>query len=315
VEDEADCSCRVGNAPGRGLLIRNGWHSMRFYDIFNGDADGLCALHQLRLAEPRTTTLVTGVKRDIALLAQVSPEAGDDLTVLDVSLDTNRAALLGALRIGARVRYFDHHFAGEIPHHHLLEAHIDPSPTMCTSLIVDRHLGGRYRAWAIVAAFGDNLRTQANEAAAALGLGHADIETLRELGECLNYNAYGRNLADLHFHPAQLYLHMRPYADPLAFCSQAAELDILRRASADDLHQALALPVRSPTNCHAGTSTGPWPCWCATEPAIRSACAHPKAVRQQCICWHSSSNRETAGRDPRASSSCRSPTLRGCWRC
>ena len=71
---------------------------MRFYDIFNGDADGLCALHQLRLAEPRQATLVTGVKRDIGLLARVSPQAGDMLTVLDVSLDTNREALHDALK-------------------------------------------------------------------------------------------------------------------------------------------------------------------------------------------------------------------------
>ncbi len=216
---------------------------MKFYDIFNGDADGLCALHQLRLADPRATTLITGVKRDIALLERVTPEPGDELTVLDVSLDTNRKALLQALQIGARVRYFDHHFAGEIPHHRLLEAHIDPSATVCTSLIVDRHLEGRYRDWAVVAAFGDNLRTQAYSAAAALGLRRADIETLRELGECLNYNAYGADLADLHFHPAQLYLRMRPYTDPLAFCTQAPELDILRRASAGDLKQALALPI------------------------------------------------------------------------
>jgi len=216
---------------------------MRFYDIFNGDADGLCALHQLRLAEPRAATLITGVKRDIALLARVTPEPGDELTVLDVSLDTNREALLGALQIGARVRYFDHHFAGEIPHHGLLEAHIDTSATICTSLIVDRHLAGRYRAWAIVAAFGDNLRAQAYDAAAGLGLRHADIEILRELGECLNYNAYGQTLADLHFHPAELYLRMRPYADPLAFCSQAPELDTLRRASAGDLQRASALPI------------------------------------------------------------------------
>ncbi len=90
---------------------------MRFYDIFNGDADGLCALHQLRLADPRAAALITGVKRDITLLARVTPEAGDELTVLDVSLDANRDALLGALRTGARVCYFDHHFPGEIPHH------------------------------------------------------------------------------------------------------------------------------------------------------------------------------------------------------
>jgi len=29
------------------------------YDVFNGDADGLCASHQLRLAKPAETELVT----------------------------------------------------------------------------------------------------------------------------------------------------------------------------------------------------------------------------------------------------------------
>ena len=38
---------------------------MADYDVFNGDADGICALVQLRQAEPRDTTLVTGVKRNI----------------------------------------------------------------------------------------------------------------------------------------------------------------------------------------------------------------------------------------------------------
>jgi hypothetical protein len=218
---------------------------MEFYDIFNGDADGLCALHQLRLAEPRAATLITGVKRDIALLAQVRPQRGDELTVLDVSLDTNRAALLGALRAGARVRYFDHHFAGEIPQHPLLDAHIDTAPTVCTSLIVDRHLQGRFRAWAVVAAFGDNLRSEAHAMATALGLQPAAIEILRELGECLNYNAYGATLSDLHFHPAQLYLRMRPFADPLAFCTQAPELDLLRSACQADLQLARALTVEA----------------------------------------------------------------------
>jgi hypothetical protein len=40
-------------------------------DCFNGDADGLCALHQLRLAEPAESELVTGVKRDIQLLERI----------------------------------------------------------------------------------------------------------------------------------------------------------------------------------------------------------------------------------------------------
>ncbi|HXF16996.1 MAG TPA: DHH family phosphoesterase [Burkholderiales bacterium] len=216
---------------------------MGFYDIFNGDADGLCALQQLRLAEPRAATLVTGVKRDIALLGQVSPKAGDELTVLDVSLDSNRDALLRTLAVGAHVRYFDHHFAGEIPTHALLETHIDMSATTCTSLIVDGYLDGRHRMWAIVAAFGDNLPAQAYAAAAELGIGSDDAETLKDLGENLNYNAYGANLAELHFHPATLYLRMRPYADPLAFCAHAPELDTLRRAREDDLRHARALPL------------------------------------------------------------------------
>ncbi len=216
---------------------------MRFYDIFNGDADGLCALQQLRLAEPRRATLITGVKRDIALLGRVPAEAGDELTVLDVALDTNRTALLAILHAGARVVYFDHHFAGEIPAHDALSAHIDPSASTCTSLIVDRHLSGRYRAWAIVAAFGDNLCTEAHAAATALGLGSEEIETLRQLGEGLNYNAYGSTLADLHFDPAALHQRMLPYVDPLAFCAQASEFDILKQAAANDLRIARTLPI------------------------------------------------------------------------
>ena len=30
-------------------------------DVFNGDADGICALQQIRLAEPGESVLVTGV--------------------------------------------------------------------------------------------------------------------------------------------------------------------------------------------------------------------------------------------------------------
>jgi len=42
------------------------------YDVFNGDADGICALIQLRRADPKPdATLITGVKRDIELLERV----------------------------------------------------------------------------------------------------------------------------------------------------------------------------------------------------------------------------------------------------
>jgi hypothetical protein len=217
---------------------------MRFYDIFNGDADGICALHQLRLAQPQEATLVTGVKRDTRLLARVEAARGDSLTVLDVSLDANRQDLERALAAGARCRYFDHHFAGEVPDHRLLEAHIDTSAGTCTSLIVDRHLGGAHRAWAVVAAFGDNLAEPARQAALPLALDGRELETLRELGECLNYNAYGETVEDLHIHPAELYRRLRPYADPLAFAATAPEFARLRAAVTEDLEKCQAVPLQ-----------------------------------------------------------------------
>ena len=63
------------------------------FDVFNGDADGICSLLQLRLENPVESPLVTGIKRDIALLERVAAEAGDHVTVLDLSMVKNRDAL------------------------------------------------------------------------------------------------------------------------------------------------------------------------------------------------------------------------------
>ena len=53
---------------------------MSHYDVFNGDADGLCALQQLRLHTPvDNAILITGVKRDISLLQRVEAQAGDNV--------------------------------------------------------------------------------------------------------------------------------------------------------------------------------------------------------------------------------------------
>ncbi len=215
---------------------------MAFYDIFNGDADGICALHQLRLTEPREATLVTGIKRDIKLLRRVHPEPGDQLTVLDISLDENRGELLRALEQGAACRYFDHHYCGEIPRHPRLQAFIDTSPDICTSLLVDRHLQGRQRPWAVAAAFGDNLHEAARRAAEPLRLAEPELERLRELGECINYNAYGESVEDLHFHPAELYRALHPYADPFAFMAEHPAFEKLRQGYREDMARAAALP-------------------------------------------------------------------------
>lgn len=220
---------------------------MADYDIFNGDADGICALHQLRLAEPRESTLVTGVKRDINLLARVEAGAGDRLTVLDISLDKNRAGLEQALGAGAQVRYFDHHFAGEIPAHAGLEAHIDTAADTCTSLLVNDYLAGAHRPWAVSAAFGDNLFESAQRAAEPLGYNEAQLEALKELGTLLNYNGYGVTLEDLYFAPDELYRRLHPYTDPFAFIHEEAAFTTLQQGYASDMAQAEALSAELET--------------------------------------------------------------------
>ncbi len=213
----------------------------KFYDVFNGDADGICALHQLRLAEPREARLITGVKRDIALLARPAddPEiCHSSITVLDISLAKNRQALTALLKRGNQVHYIDHHFADKIPQSDLLTTDIDPDPEICTGLIVDRLLAGRFRAWAVVAAFGDNLHAAARAAAAILSLDDNDLAKLREIGELFNYNGYGKTLADLHFPPATLYEAVRPFVNPLDFYKSSDILTRLRRGFNQDMELA-----------------------------------------------------------------------------
>ncbi len=221
---------------------------MTHFDVFNGDADGLCALQQLRLAAPRDAVLVTGVKRDIALLQRVPAGPGDSVTALDISLDANRAALAALLERGVTVEYFDHHYPGDVPVHAGLAAHIDCTPDVCTGILVDRHLGGAQRVWAVVAAYGDNLAGAARRLAASLGLDEERQRVLRELGENLAYNAYGDCEADLIVHPAELFRIMRGHADPFRFAESEAVLrriDTSRRADLESARTS-APEMRSP---------------------------------------------------------------------
>ncbi len=211
---------------------------MTLFDVFNGDADGICALHQLRLAEPAESQLVTGPKRDISLLKRVTAAAGDRITVLDIALSKNREALDNLLAAGAQVRYFDHHQPGDIPEHPQFEPHIDTDANVCTSLLVNRHLQGRHLPWAVAAAFGDNLADAARLAAAPLGLSDGQLAQLQSLGVCLNYNGYGETLDDLFFDPAELYRQLRPYADPLAFVAESSAYGVLKAGYADDMARA-----------------------------------------------------------------------------
>lgn len=194
------------------------------YDVFNGDADGICALLQLRLAEPLDSKLITGVKRDISLLKQVDVNVADRVTVLDISLDKNREPLLNLLNNQIDVFYVDHHYPGEIPEHPKFKALIDTDANVCTSLLIDQYLNHRFSAWAVTAAFGDNLEQSALQAAQALNLSEEQLQQLNQLGVCINYNAYGESIDDLHFAPDALFQLLSDYESPLGFISDKKEI-------------------------------------------------------------------------------------------
>ena len=222
---------------------------MNFYDIFNGDADGICALIQLRLAEPRETNLITGVKRDIALAERVPADESAEVTILDISLDKNREAVDRLLAAGSSLFYVDHHFPGdEVPNAPNFRALIDTQPTTCTSLLVDQYLKGQFHHWAIAATFGDNLNAVGEELAAKAGLSVEQAEALKTLGVCINYNGYGSTVEDLHFHPADLYREFVKFADPLELiASNPVPWQRLRDGYEADMAKGLAAPILTET--------------------------------------------------------------------
>ena len=211
-------------------------------DVFNGDADGLCALQQLRLAIPRPgARLVTGVKRDIALLSRLIDIQHTDITVLDISLDRNREPLASLLTRDNRVVYIDHHYCGTLPVSDLLETHIDTAPNQCTSLIVDRLLQGHHRLWAIAGAYGDNLDAVAGHLASTRQIAPATLTQLQEIGRLLNYNGYGLSLDDLFAHPADLFRELQQFPNPVDFFHNSKTLPQLRAGFHEDLALAKAL--------------------------------------------------------------------------
>lgn len=209
------------------------------YDIFNGDADGIIALLQLQLANPTESVKVTGVKRDIQLLKKITPKAGDNIRVLDISMEKNMAELHDALCVGARVMYVDHHKTGDIPNHANLFAHIDLDANMCTSLIVSDLIDKQYHLWAITAAYGDNLFAKADSEADKLGLSELEKSQLKAFGTYINYNGYGSEVADLHFAPEDLFNELLKYKSPLdAINDQESVYYILEKAYKADMQKA-----------------------------------------------------------------------------
>ena len=221
---------------------------MTYYDVFNGDADGICALHKLRLAQPLESTLITGTKRDIQLLQQVQGKAGDNITILDISLDQNRAALERLLHQEINISYYDHHFAGDIPSHPNLSAHINTDANVCTSLLVNQALESAYLPWAVTAAFGDNLFNTAKQAAEPLHLSNTELQALEYLGTLINYNGYGTTLDDLYFAPDALYRAISHFENPFDFIAQSPAYQTLAQGYEHDIKQAKAVPIHEQTD-------------------------------------------------------------------
>ncbi len=208
------------------------------YDVFNGDADGICALQQLRLQNPADTLLITGLKRDIHLLHQLNAGVDDKFYVMDISFDKNRDDVMRLIKEGASVTYFDHHFSGVIPDVDALEVFIDTDANTCTSLIMNQYCQGAQARWAVVGAFGDNLDESALKLATDIGLDDECIDAFKQLGICLNYNGYGFHIDDLIFHPEDLYLKLKPYKDPLDFIKSDPAYKRLSIQYFDDLNRA-----------------------------------------------------------------------------
>ena len=221
---------------------------MTDYDVFNGDADGICSLVQLRQIEPRDAVLITGIKRDITLLSQVKSGKGNRITVLDISMERNSTDLNRILDQGATVFYVDHHNPGKVPASSSLISIINESAEVSTSLLVNQYLRGARVGWAIVGTFGDNLKKSAHLMTKDTSYSSGDIDKLEKLGIYINYNGYGSSLGDLHFSPQDLYNLVLSYTDPLDFLLDGhRHFEKLEAGYLSDFASAQAL---SPLRCN-----------------------------------------------------------------
>ncbi len=200
---------------------------MRWY-AYNGDADGICSMVQWGLVYGIEGHRVTGVKRDIELLERVNPNPDDEIIVMDISLARNHARAVELSTQGFDITWFDHHLAGEPIDG--ITTNIDTSANVCTAVIVEKFLGLE-SDWAQVALHGDGLSV------------HSSKPEFKELGELLNYNGYGADLSDLHFHPDELLLLCLQAKTPQNFMDTQAFMT-LKNGFESDLSNAINIEPR-----------------------------------------------------------------------
>ncbi len=220
-------------------------------DVFNGDADGIFSLIQLRKVTPVIATkqrLVTGVKREISLLKKISDDEAKqaDITVLDISFDKNEQDLVRVLAQAQSVFYCDHHQAGKLFEDKRLTTLINTDPSVCTALLINDYLQHAEALWAVAAAYGDGLDEAAERLADTLKLTLTQKLELKTLGMLVNYNGYGNTVEDLHYPPADLFNSLMAYDSPFAvIADDASPYARLKEGYDADLMHARATPVLS----------------------------------------------------------------------
>lgn len=223
----------------------------KYIDVFNGDADGIFSLIQWRKSHPLTAQdqqiLITGVKRDIALVSKIDDALADqsNITVLDVSFDKNHADVTRVMEHCHSLFYCDHHKADKLFDHKKLTVVIDTEPTVCTGLLINNVLKDKHILWAVAAIYGDGLDSVANQYVERLGLTQIQSEQLKALGVLVNYNGYGNSVGDLYFDPAELYKQLVNYDSPLEIMTdtdspyqllkQGYEADIAKAETSEQL--------------------------------------------------------------------------------
>ena len=188
---------------------------MKYYDFFNGDADGIISLHQYRMHYPQNSELFTGVKRDVKLLRHCVDIKKSKFTVFDISLLSNADYVKPILENQNTIRWFDHHEPGDTELGENFEIFVDADPNCCTNILVDKFLEGLYRPWTICGAYGDNLHEQAEKLNPCFD--ESSMSQLKEIGETLNYNGYGNEPLDLTVHPKEVYLDLKNYESPFEY--------------------------------------------------------------------------------------------------
>lgn len=223
---------------------------MKYIDVFNGDADGIFSLIQWRKAYPILAgdeqILVTGVKRDISLLCQITDDMAKkaSITTLDVSFDKNTDDVARLLPICHSFFYCDHHKAdtlqtGQFSDSIKLSTSINTEPTVCTGLLINAKLKEKFALWAITAAFGDGLDKIADRHVKRLGLSDIQRNQLKELGVLVNYNGYGSEVADLHFAPVELYKRLIEYETPFDIVAdESSPFSVLKNGYEEDMAKA-----------------------------------------------------------------------------